>query len=115
MMIPKAFKGQPMSSKSSEIAIIGVHEVPGAIMMINAQSEASCVNDRLIPYMLAAVSVIAVSERQKPLLFSDAPTGIANEDSLDEIPISLQALRLSGIAALVEHVVKAVIIVRLTS
>ena len=62
--------------------------------------------------MLAAVSVIAASERQKAFLFSDDPTGIANEYSLDEISIALQALRLSGIAALVEHVVKAVIIVR---
>ena len=40
MMIPRAFKGQPIFSNNSEIAIIGVHEVPGAIMMINAPSEA---------------------------------------------------------------------------
>ncbi len=111
MVIPIAPRGQPMYLKRSEIAIIGVHDVPGAIMMINAPRETRSIIESLTPYMFAAESDITARERQNAFLFSDAPAGTAKEYSLGEIPISLQALRLSEIVALVEHVVKAVIIV----
>ena len=108
---PIELNGQPICSNSTERAITGAHVVPGAMMMIIAPSVASCSHDRFIPYMFAAVRVITASERQKAFLFSEAPTGTAKEYSLDEIPIDLHALRLSGIAAFAEHVEKAVTIV----
>ena len=95
---------------SIENAATGAHDVPGAIRIIDTHSVIIAPAESFTPYMFAAPITITVRLRQKAFLFRDAPNGSAKEYSFDDMPIASEALMLSGSAALVEHVLKAVII-----
>jgi len=111
--IPRTSRGQPTCANNADIAIAAAPGSPGVETVNTITENAREIipdADISMPYILAAASVITENVTGKAALHIDVHRGIESEYIFLDIPMSSQHFMPSGIDAILEHVLKPVVI-----